>query len=550
MQARSAALTRAKQEKFDLVIIGGGITGAGIAQNAVTRGLSVLVIEKNDFASGTSSKTTKLIHGGLRYLEQFHIKLCRELCEERERLKKLAPHMVKDFSFVIPFKGNPLFGAKVALGLTVYDLLTLWAGTGNFHKRLSRKRVAELVPGLDSPAISGGLEFHDAISDDSRLVLAVLKSAADRGACLINYVQAQGFKVEDGKVTAIECRDRFGGEEFAVACGSCINATGVWTDEVLAKVTPNAEKKMSPSKGVHLLLPASRLETRTACFLPTPDGRFVFVVPWLRGLMIGTTDTAYDGDIEHPAATMDDVDYLLGIVNSYTQSQKLTRADVVGSFAGLRPLVKLDASADSGGSSGMSREHLIFESAGKLLNVAGGKLTSYRLMAHEVVDKLKQMHPQLPVKDAKTDTLMLGGFKSPEDYLAVTAEISSRGRKTGLDPATIEHLIANYGKEALLVVELVEKEKSLAERICPDFPPIIAEVLFCVRTEMAVSLEDMLLRRVRLGLLNYKQTLDAAPKVSRIMQELLDWDEHRTRAELSALEQDQPVTMSAGLPTA
>ncbi|MBY0551044.1 MAG: glycerol-3-phosphate dehydrogenase/oxidase [Candidatus Obscuribacterales bacterium] len=543
MQTREQSLKIAREKQFDLVVIGGGITGAGVAQNAASRGLSVLVIEKTDFGAGTSSKTTKLIHGGLRYLEQFHFNLTRQLCEERERLKRLAPHLVKDFSFVLPFtRGQLFFNMKASVGIGLYDLLTMTAGRTSSHAHLSKKAVFQTAPALSPDIVTGGIKFHDAITDDTRMVLTVFKSAFDHGAILVNYVDARGLKMEGGRIVAVDCHDRFTGEDFTVSCKACVNATGVWTDEICNLVSGEPEQRVTPSKGTHIIVPSSAFETNTALFLPTTDGRFVFVVPWLRALMIGTTDEAYTGDINSPRATAEEMDYLLSVANSYTKSSRLSRADIIGSFAGLRPLVKLPGQ-DSDNTSAMSREHLIFEAPGKLINVAGGKLTSYRLMAEEIIDHVAKLHPELKPAASRTGELMLGGWKNKDDYLNESAAISARARRLTLDPATIDHLIANYGAEATGVLDLLEQNSDLGRRICIDFPPIFAEIPFCVEHEMAVSLSDVMFRRLRLGLLNHNQAMAAAPAVARVMQQMLGWDEHRVALELEVVESEIPSVL-------
>jgi glycerol-3-phosphate dehydrogenase len=545
MKERAESLQEARNKSFDLVVIGGGITGAGVAQNAAARGLSVLVIEKTDFGAGTSSKTTKLIHGGLRYLEQFHFNLCRQLCEERERLKRLAPHLVKDFSFVLPFsRDKTLFNFKATVGLTFYDLLTMSAGRGQSHAFLNGKKLSTMAPALSTKYVSSGIKFHDAITDDTRMVLTVIKSACKKGAVAINYVQVTGFQKEDGRITGVQCHDRYSGEEFTVPCKMCVNATGVWSDEVCNKLETQPKKRISPSKGTHIIVPASVFETNTALFLPTKDNRFVFVVPWQHALMIGTTDDLYKGDIERPHASNEEIQYLLSVVNSYTETHKLQLSDVRGTFAGLRPLVNL-AGDNSDNTSSMSREHEIFQSPGGLINIAGGKLTSYRLMAEELMDKLVVKFA-LQTKPAHTDVEMLGGWANKDDFLARSVAIETKAKRLTIDPATIEHLIANYGAEAEDVIDLVEQQPNLNERICANYPPIYAEVAFAVVSEMAVSLQDVLLRRTRLGLLNRKDSVEAAPKVTELMAKLLNWDETRKRIEIEAFEEE--VNTIEGMP--
>ena len=267
MKTREQILELATLREFDLVIIGAGIVGAGIAQDAACRGLSVIVIDKDDFASGTSSRTTKLIHGGLRYLEQLNFKLTSELCRERALLEGLAPHLIRDFTFVLPLmKGHPLFHLKASLGLTIYDLLSLAAGHSQPHKRISRKEVLESAPALIDSQVTGGLRFHDAITDDARLVLEVLKSACASGAHAINYMEATGFGVEEHRITSVECRDRYSGKKVVLRCKACVNATGVWSDRITKLIDKRWGNRVLPSKGVHIMVPQSAFETNSAFF--------------------------------------------------------------------------------------------------------------------------------------------------------------------------------------------------------------------------------------------------------------------------------------------
>jgi glycerol-3-phosphate dehydrogenase len=535
MKTRSQALQTLSNQEFDLAIVGGGIAGAGVAQDAAARGLSVVLIEKDDFASGTSSRTTKLIHGGLRYLEQFHFKLTRELCAERALLEQLAPHLVRDFSFIMPLvKDSPFFSLKAELGLTLYDLLSCSIAGARHHRRLSQKEVLESVPALSPHVFSGGLRFHDCITDDARMVLEVIKSACSAGAVAANYLEVTGFEQESGRVVGVSCHDRMDGQEIHIRCRVCVNATGVWSDELYQMLQPQWKSHVKPSKGVHIIVPSSAFETNTALFLPTRDGRYVFVVPWQRALMIGTTDRPYTGELDKPLPAADEIDYLLSVINGFSDSHRLNRSDIIGSFAGLRPLVATDVPGSD--TSSMSREHVIFEGPGQVIGLTGGKLTNYRLMAGHVVDRVLAKLPDRPQKQSRTRRIMLGGFKDKSDFLTSTAAISAKARRLNIEPATLDHLIASYGADAQLVVDIVEADPSLNQRICPDFPPIQAEVPFCVRHEMAVSLEDLLMRRLRLGILNQKQCLENAPAVAELMQVSLQWDDARVGHELAALE--------------
>lgn len=548
MKTRVDSLRKASEQEFDLVVIGGGIVGAGVAQDAASRGLSVLLLEKGDFASGTSSRTTKLIHGGLRYLEQFQFRLTRELCQERGLLEHLAPHMIKDFSFILPVCNyKKLFGLKAGVGLTIYDLLSLNARGVRRHQRLSLAETVSAAPSLDASRLSSGLRFHDCITDDSRVVMAVIKSACSFGALAINYLEATGFQTADSysRVEAVNCRDVLTGVEIVIRCRTCVNATGVWSDELLSQIDPAWTRKVKPAKGTHIILPLASFETSTALFLPTDDGRYVFVVPWQNALMVGTTDISYEGPLENPVATVDEIDYLLGVLNSYRNKvgsngviKPLCRADVLAAWAGLRPLVGDDnEDSEANQTASISREHLLFEGPSGIIGLIGGKLTNFRILASHVVDmalaqlrQLDQSYFMLP--KSKTDHIMLGGWLDHDDFLATAKRVAERGQALGLCQQTTEHLIANYGKDALAVVDLVEQEPHLAELICLDFPAIMAEVQYCIGNEMAVTLDDMLARRIRLGFVNQQQCLQSAPKVATLTGALCYWDGPRLELEL------------------
>lgn len=548
MKTRAQVLEVAALREFDVLVIGGGIVGAGVAQNAASRGLSVLLVERDDFASGTSSRTTKLIHGGLRYLEQLHFGVTRELCQERALLEQLAPHMVRDFSFILPLtKSDPFFGFKAGIGLTLYDILSWNVANVHHHSKISQRELVESVPALSTQNVDGALRFHDCITDDSRLVLEVIKSASNEGALAINYVEVQSIQTHNGKISTIYCRDRYSGGDLTIRAKTCVNATGVWSDEITQMVDPSWKKRVAPAKGVHIMVPQSAFETNTALFLPTNDKRYVFVVPWQRALMIGTTDTFYSGSLQNPLPVTEEVDYLLSVVNSYS-NRKLTKKDVIAAWAGLRPLIGNGQVGDDKNTSNLSREHEIVETPAGMVGLMGGKLTNYRIMANQVVDKLL---PHLPeeisskVKPSRTHRTMLGGWVDKQDFLTQTATIAAHARKLSIEPATLDHLIASYGKDAQTIVSLVEAEPNLNNRICPDFPPIMAEVVFCVQNEMAASLEDLLSRRMRLGIVHQQQCREAAPKVAMLLQNLLGWDNARTEMELSALEKNLQEHMNS-----
>lgn len=544
MKSRSQVLEEASQREFDLVIIGGGVTGAGVAQDAASRGLSVLLIEKDDFASGTSSRTTKLIDGGLKYLQQLQIRTSRELCLERAVLEQLAPHMVRDFSFVLPITLDKRgFALKAELALTAYDLLGVTARGIRRHERLGKKAAVEAAPSLASEVVGGAFRYHDCITDDARLVIEILKSASSSGAITINYLEAKSFEQSDGQVSKVHVRDRLDGRELTIACRSCVNATGVWSDKLLEQIEPTWQKRSTVVKSTHIMLPQSAFDTTTALYLPANDGRYLFVVPWQKALMVGTTDSAYQGPLDNPKPTVEEIDYLLAVLNSYARKKNgklLEREDVIASWSGLRPHFGVTtANKDYA-----AKNHSIFTGPGGLISAIGGELTSYRLIAQQVVDTVTaQLKKQMPgqyhnLKPSQTGQTMLGGWQDKQDYLTSTAQIAARGRKLGLEPATLVHITESYGKDALEVLDIVEAAPHLAERICPDFPPILAEPLFVIQHEMAISLEDILSRRIRLGFVHREQCLTAAPKVARLVAPALAWDHARIAHELGHLAQN------------
>lgn len=540
MKTRVDSLKIASEQEFDLVVVGGGIVGAGVAQDAASRGLSVLLLEKGDFASGTSSRTTKLIHGGLRYLEQFQFRLTRELCHERGLLEQLAPHMIKDFSFILPVSNDKkLFGFKAGVGLTIYDLLSINARGVRRHQHLSLAETVRAAPSLNASRLSSGLRFHDCITDDSRVVMAVIKSACSFGALAVNYMEATGFQSadSDSRVEAVNCRDVLSGAEIVIRCRACVNATGVWSDKLLSQLDSAWRHRVKPAKGTHIILPLASFETSTALFLPTDDGRYVFVVPWQKALMVGTTDISYDGPLDNPVATTEEIDYLLDVLNSYRNNiggngvaKPLCRADVVAAWAGLRPLVGDEKEdGESSQTANISREHSLFEGPSGIIGLIGGKLTNYRMLSSHVVDMaLAQLimrdQSYLSLPKSKTNHVMLGGWIDHADFLATAEMVAARAQPLALDQLTVEHLVATYGKDALAVIDLVEQNHELAERICLDFPAIMAEVPYCFANEMAMTLDDMLSRRIRLGFVDQQQCLQSAPKVASLIAALGYWD--------------------------
>jgi glycerol-3-phosphate dehydrogenase len=562
MKNRSQVLEIAANREFDLIVIGGGIAGAGIAQDAASRDLSVLLIEKDDFAAGTSSKTSKLIHGGLRYVEKLRISRTRQVAGERALLTQLAPHLIRDFSFVLPIKKQKkILSWKAKLGLTLFDFLSASTNPNHPHQNLTQKELLEAAPALTSPDLTSGVRFHDCLADDARLVLAVLKAACDDGANAINYVEVKGFAQGENGLTEVSCHDRYSGQKLRFRSKMCISAVGVWTDELLRLADPTWQKSTEFSKETHILVPPSAFETNNALLIPVENGRQISVIPWQRALLIGAHYATYTGDLNSPLPSKEDVQYLLDGVNNYGVARNLTMNDVVAAWSGVRPAARVshsgagDADVNSESAQGSQennqgnkkqgskreiKEHRIIDGPVGIVGLVGGKLSNYRLISEEVMDRAiknaTERKLSLPNLPSRTKRTMLGGWKDKDDFLTLTAGIAAKARKLSLEPATLDHLIASYGKDAQLVVDIVEKQPVLCERICPDFPPIMAEVAYCVLTEMAVSLEDVLFRRIRLAAVHQIQCRDAASKVAGLMQNLLNWDDARAALELQTLE--------------
>src|SRR5262249_55549860 len=415
-RTRRVSLERCEKEIFDILVIGGGITGAGIAFDAAARGLKVALVEKRDFAAGTSSRTTKLIHGGLRYLEHFDFGLVREALIERAILTRTAPHLAEAFPFVIPIYKNPHRNydhpLKLRAGLVLYDLL---AGRHGFehHHRLSPQEALDLAPQLDSQGLKGAFLYYDARTDDSRLVIEVIKAAHERGAAIANYTRVLGFLKNDrGKIVGARLGDQLTGREIETRARIVINATGVWMEETLRLNwhANNLPKIVRPAKGIHVTIAQERLPTKAAWLIPSLTGhRFYFVVPWQGRINIGTTDTDYKGDKDSPAATRAEVIEVLNAINSYFPNARLEPVDVISTWAGLRPLIT-DPRANN--TTEVSRKEEIIETSDDLISISGGKLTTYRQMAEDTVDlatrRLRERHG-VNAPDSATKELPISG---------------------------------------------------------------------------------------------------------------------------------------------
>ncbi len=481
---------------FDLLVLGGGITGAGVALDATLRGLRVALIDKGDFASGTSSVSSKLVHGGLRYLEHGDFRLVYEALHERRLLLHNAPHLVQPLRFLLPFyRGARVPSWKWRLGLLLYDLL---AGRGNIRRSrgLSRLRLLEGMPDLRREGLFGGAEYFDAQMDDARLCIEVLRTAWHHGASIANYVEASAFEQREGHITGVRAVDRVGGQEFTIAARQILNATGPWVDEVCRLAGDNEAPRLRPTKGVHLVLGDRGLDSALLLLHPR-DGRVFFVIPWLGKTLVGTTDTEEDHTPDHLSVTPDDIAYLVEGFNHHFRTP-LGPHDLLAHFVGVRPLLR----SRPGEPSARSREYRLFASPSGLLSVAGGKYTTYRHMAEVITDAIVTrlgLH-----RREHTSRLPLSGTPL-EPWPTFRGRTIAGLQREGLSEAAAWHLVHRYGRHAEDVMEYVRRTPELAQPIHPEEPDLCAELLYQRDNEMALFPADFLLRRTRVGLFHPEQ---------------------------------------------
>ena len=531
MTPRSAALARLGSETFDLLVIGGGINGAGIARDAAMRGLRTALVEHADFASGTSSRSSKLIHGGFRYLEQGDVRLVLEACRERERLRRLAPHLVRPQEFIFPvYEDGPVGRFKLAAGLWAYDLM---AGLWNVHRHrmLSARATRKAEPALRTEGLRGAGRYWDCRTDDARLVLETILAAVREGGVAVSYARVTALLKEDGRIAGARLVDRLGGGEVSVRARVVVNATGPWVDAVAVLDAP-APPRLRLTKGVHVLVPRARVGNRAAVVLhAVKDGRVMFVIPWQEQTLVGTTDTDHEGGPDVPAVVeAADVSYLLETVNHYFPAARLSRADVTSAFAGLRPLIAPPAGAAVAPSS-VSREEEIFASPSGLISIAGGKLTTHRLVAaavvERVIDALRRGGERRRFGRSRTGTVPLPGGTAPPD--SVAAAVLSRDGN-GLAPPVIGHLADRYGSRVGELLHRVAADRRLADPIVPTLPDPRAEVLEAVEREGALTVEDVLRRRTQISLREETEGVRVAGEVAALMAGPLGWTPEAARA--------------------
>ena len=523
---RPRALDRLGTQRFDLLVIGGGITGAGVARDAATRGLRVALVEAADFGSGTSSRSSRLVHGGVRYLEHGYLGLVFEASRERERLLRLAPHLVRPLAFTWPvYEGARLPRWKLGAGLWLYDLLAQFRNVGR-HQGLSAEGVLRHEPRLAREGLTGGARYWDAATDDSRLTLANVVAAAESEATVVNHCAVQALVHSGGRTAGAVVLDRLGGTERTVRADLVVNAAGPWADEILALDTAGAAPAVRGTKGVHVLVPRERVGNVDAVTLVSAvDGRVMFVLPAGRFALLGTTDTPTD---EHPGdvrATPDDVGYVLRSVNAAFPEAGLTPDDVVSTWAGLRPLAAARRAGE--GAASASREHALTWSASRMLTVSGGKLTTYRAMAEEIVDAVvRELHRR--AKRPLTDRLPLPGG----DIASLGQEIAVAARITG-DVDVAERLAGAHGSRWRRVWALAEQERALRERLVPSLPYLAAEVVYAATRELACTVGDALIRRLPLAFETRDHGCGVAARVAELMAPRLGWDAETRRKRIA-----------------
>ncbi|WP_375399364.1 glycerol-3-phosphate dehydrogenase/oxidase [uncultured Amnibacterium sp.] len=525
-QQRAAALAVLRETEVDVLVVGGGIVGVGSALDAATRGLTVGLLEARDWSSGTSSRSSKLVHGGIRYLEQLNFVLVREALVERGLLmQRIAPHLVKPIRLLYPLTHHVWERFYIGIGMTMYDAFS-WTGGRPpgvpHHRHLTRTQLYRAIPGLKKDAMIGGLTYWDGQVDDARYGATVARTAAHYGAQVATRVRVEGFLKVGERVVGVHAHDLETGERFDVHAKQVVNATGVWTDDTQSLAGERGQFHVRASKGVHLVVPRDRIRSSLGMILRT-EKSVLFVLPWGRHWILGTTDTDWNLDKAHPAATAADIDYILDHVNDVLATP-LTREDVEGVYAGLRPLL----SGESESTSQLSREHVVTHPVPGLVVVAGGKWTTYRVMAKDAIDAAVDALDGRSPESVTQDVALVGG----EGYRAQWNRRDLIAKRTGVHRARIEHLLNRYGTLAEEVLGLIADRPELAEPLPGADDYLQAEVVYAAAAEGALHLDDVLARRTRVSIEAWDRGLSAAPVAAALMAEVLGWDAEQQQREV------------------
>lgn len=524
---REHSILAMQSGELDVLIVGGGVTGAGAALDAATRGLSVGIVEMRDWSAGTSSRSSKLIHGGLRYLEMFDFNLVSEALRERGLLlQRLAPHLVRPVKFMYPLTTSVVERPYVTAGLTLYDTMGLGIGSPRGvpgHRQLTKGQALKACPSMRKESLVGAVQYYDAQVDDARFVTALVRTAAGYGALAANRCRVVGFNKEGERVVGATVADLDAGTEFTVRAKQIVNATGVWTDETQALVGERGQFKVRASKGIHLVVPRDRILSDTGLILRT-EKSVLFVIPWKRHWIIGTTDTEWDLDKSHPAASAADIDYLLDHVNEVLTTP-LTREDVEGVYAGLRPLL----AGENDETSQLSREHVVAHPTPGVVVVAGGKYTTYRVMAEDAINEVARAL-DFRVADSCTDEIALTGA---DGYQASWNARKRIAQSYGVHVARVEHLLNRYGTDAYDVLDMIAANPELGQPIEGAADYLKAEVVFAVEAEDARHVPDVLTRRTRIHIETWDRGIKAARSVAELMAPTLGWNDTQIEREVS-----------------
>ena len=512
---RDSAISQLGTEQFDILVIGGGVNGVGAALDAASRGLKVALIEAQDIASGTSSRSSKLIHGGLRYLEQYDFKLVREALHERELMvSTLCPHLVKPVGFLFPLTEKFKERTYVGAGLALYDALRGFQRALPWHKHLSQKQINEIAPSLRHDIVTGAIKYFDAQVDDARHTMAVARTAARHGAIIATQVSAESLIREGRRVVGVNALDLASGKKIAIKAGATIMCAGVWSDQLHERFELTPGYHVTMSKGAHIVVPGSAIKSDAGIILKTPVS-VLFIIPWGDKWIVGTTDTPYEGDRAEPCATREDVQYILDQANRVLEP-KLRADEIIGVYAGLRPLVANNKSATT---TKLSREHTVDRPAAGFVSIAGGKYTTYRVMGKDVVDRAV-IELRKITQESVTEKLPLVGA---DGYFALEQQKERIAQESGLDVETVTHLLNRHGSLISEILELIQEQPKLAAKLDADLPYIKAEIVYAVSYEGARSVDDVISRRTRLSFEAVNHGVHLADEVASLISPVLGW---------------------------
>ena len=538
---RDAAIASLASEDFDILVIGGGVTGAGAVLDAASRGLKVALVEARDLASGTSSRSSKLIHGGLRYLEQYDFKLVREALHERELMvSSLSPHLVKPVGFLYPLHEKLKDRTYVGAGLALYDVLRGFQRALPWHKHMSQKKIAEIAPSLRQDIVTGAVKYYDAQVDDARHTMTIIRTARRHGAVIATRVEVDQLIRDGKKVVGAEVTDTVTGKKIKVSAKAVVMCAGIWSDEMHAKFGLRPGYGVTMSKGVHIVVPGSAIKSDTGIILKTAVS-VLFLIPWGDKWIVGTTDTPYDGDRAHPHATSEDVQYILDQANKVLEPQ-LRRDEIIGVYAGLRPLV---ANAKDSTTTKLSREHTTDRSAPGFVSIAGGKYTTYRVMGKDAID-LAVTDLRRLVNSSCTEKLPLVGA---DGYFALTQQSAQIAAEFGLEEKSVVHLLNRYGSLISEVLELITEDKKLAQLLDSSLPYLKAEIVYAVTHEGAMSVDDVISRRTRLAFEAPHAGIELAEEIATLIAPYLGWGVKEKKASIAEYREqvESEVTALAAL---